>query len=411
MQREREKLRKKGELEGEEGDIGLSNSRNARMALASIVDGNVAQAIVLVLIVVDVVCVILELLLIATKCHCLAVYDDDKTANAAYGYGSSYSSYGSGSSYSSYGGSSYSSSYSSSYGSSYGSSDGRRLRILDWMDEYLDMGDPDDWGDGFSLHRRLAGDGVSESCIKNIDGKKNNEGAYAYSGQWLAKITATASASRCHRLSRALPQPSPSRPGALTYSFPAPTPRPRTGLFYSDEQYEWHHWLHYLSVGILVVFALQIISLFLIYCLEFFKEPLYILDAVVVFGAIYVETDERFTGGALFSILLSWRFLRIFHGLYTSFEVAHKQQHEKVNGERNKMLEVSGGVQAPFYPLPTTPPTHQISPKPTMPHPTPPPLHPSNPPDDRGDEAEGCQEEDVLPRIPRQTPRLRRGRR
>ena len=71
-------------------------------------------------------------------------------------------------------------SFSSSYSS--GSSDsGRRLRVLDWMDEYLDMGDPDDWGGGFS--RRLAGgDGPSLSCIKNIDGKKNDEGPYAFSG-------------------------------------------------------------------------------------------------------------------------------------------------------------------------------------------------------------------------------------
>ena len=172
MQKERERevaLAEDGQM------VTLSSTGNARMALASLVDGNYAQAVILVLILLDVVCVILELLLVATKCPCLQVYPDDETANA---YGSSYYGSNDGSSY--YGsndGSSYGSSYgeSTSYEStSYGSGDSRRLRVVDWMAEHLGMGDPDDWGDIVHTVRRLAGEGVPTSCIKRIDGKRNN---------------------------------------------------------------------------------------------------------------------------------------------------------------------------------------------------------------------------------------------
>ena len=46
-----------------------------------------------------------------------------------------------------------------------------------------------------------------------------------------------------------------------------------------------------------------------------------------------------FTGGALLGLLLSWRFLRVLHGLVTSLELQHKREHEKIAGERNNTVE------------------------------------------------------------------------
>ena len=42
-------------------------------------------------------------------------------------------------------------------------------------------------------------------------------------------------------------------------------------LVYSHTQHEWHVWLHWISVGICCIFALQIFVLMLCYRLEFFK--------------------------------------------------------------------------------------------------------------------------------------------
>ena len=55
-------MRKRGEEGGENGDVALATN-NARMALASVVDGNGAQAVVFVLIVLDVIAVLMELVL------------------------------------------------------------------------------------------------------------------------------------------------------------------------------------------------------------------------------------------------------------------------------------------------------------------------------------------------------------
>lgn len=340
MQREREKAKK-------QGDVGLSSTGNARLALASVVDGNVAQVIVLMLILLDVICVLMELVLLWTKCPCLTEYENcDKvnwiddvaygedccgktsTSYGAYSSYSSYSSYGDrrlggsssyytpacdessygDSSYSSYGDSSYSAYGESSYsGSAYGSTaysdssyGGRRLRIVDWMAEYLGMGDPDDWGDKYEVlrkltSRRLAGAGPQMSCVENYKSEKNED--------------------------------IDSIPGY-------------DGTFFSHEQHEWEVVLHWLSVGILVVFAVQIFLLLCIYCAEFFKEPAYVADLIVVYGALLIELNKAFKGGSLFVILLSWRLLRVIHGVFTSFELQHKQQHEKVHNERNKILEM-----------------------------------------------------------------------
>jgi len=83
--------------------IFFRGSGNARMQLAMLIDGTEAQAVVLGLILLDVICIICELLLVATICPC-GTYPAASHHGSSYdsSYGSSYISY---SSYSSYGGS------------------------------------------------------------------------------------------------------------------------------------------------------------------------------------------------------------------------------------------------------------------------------------------------------------------
>ena len=158
-----QRAKEKAEING----VSFSKTQNARMALAGVVDGNWSQVIILTLVVLDVVCVLCELLLLATKCPCT----DKQVASMAYGYGSAYSSYGS-----AYGGSSYGSSYGdSSYSSSYSSSS--YSRRLDGFDEL----EPEDEAPllGYILDfmpshfsRRLAGGEFCPETTSPITGEK-----------------------------------------------------------------------------------------------------------------------------------------------------------------------------------------------------------------------------------------------
>merc|ERR1711998_325167 len=89
----------------------------------------------------------------------------------------------------------------------------------------------------------------------------------------------------------------------------------------SEDQFYWDFWLHMLSVGILLLFELQIVALMCIYGRDFFKNPYYMLDFVVVGVALVLEWPHglfEFKGGALVTLLLGWRLLRVVHGLVTS---------------------------------------------------------------------------------------------
>mmetsp|Transcript_856 Transcript_856/g.1574 ORF Transcript_856/g.1574 Transcript_856/m.1574 type:complete len:597 (+) Transcript_856:390-2180(+) len=285
-----QRAKEKAEIDG----VSFSKTQNARMALAGVVDGNWSQVVILTLVVLDVVCVLCELLLLATKCPCT----DKQVASMAYGYGSAYSSYGSaygGSAYgSSYGDSSYSSSYSSSsYGSSYG--DSSYSRRLDGFDEL----EPEDEAplldyilDFMPSHfsRRLAGGEFCPEATSPITGEKER-------------------------------------------------------FMYSWEQNWYHHWLSVMSISILWIFATQVGMLMIIYGLDFFKNMWYVLDLIVVAGALILELAIKVTGGPLFTLLLSWRFFRVAHGLLTSMELTHKREHDKVKQLKAKTLQFIVGTR------------------------------------------------------------------
>jgi len=188
------------------------------MQLAMLIDGNWAQVVILALIILDVVCVIIELVLFATMCPCATYPEGD------YSY----------------------SAYSTAY-SAYNSYSGRRL---------------------------VASSG--EQCQK---------GEYEY----------------------------------------------------SHEQHEWHVVLHWISVSILCIFGLQIVTLMALYRLAFFKNAFYVLDFVVIGGALFCEMTTYFAAGKLFIIILSWRMLRVVHGIMSSVELQAKAKEAKLEAERDKL--------------------------------------------------------------------------
>mmetsp|Transcript_10548 Transcript_10548/g.15736 ORF Transcript_10548/g.15736 Transcript_10548/m.15736 type:complete len:271 (-) Transcript_10548:147-959(-) len=89
--------------------------------------------------------------------------------------------------------------------------------------------------------------------------------------------------------------------------------------------------IEYTSVAVLSVFAVDNILLLLANGLEYFKNPLYVIDAIVVALAIVFETALRDSFAASIIIVgRAWRFVRIGHGVY---ETTHPEETEADKGE------------------------------------------------------------------------------
>lgn len=262
-------------------DYKFSTQRNARMKLATIIDGNVTQIVVMSLILVDVICVLGELLLVATKCPC-AAYGDD------YGYYSYYS-------------------YANNTNSSYDNGHRRELEVGEAV-----VADLVEWG-GRGL--REAGPGMVHRLVgwmaEATDGWMPGYDAPGWWEDWKDLEGRRLAGGGCEEGTKV----------------------------YSHDQHVWEHSLHVVSVSILWIFAAQIAALIALYGCEFFRNLFYVLDLVVIAGALVLES-MHITAGGLFVLLLSWRGLRVVHGLMSSIELQHKRQEERLTQERWKFMKM-----------------------------------------------------------------------
>lgn len=99
----------------------------------------------------------------------------------------------------------------------------------------------------------------------------------------------------------------------------------------SQKQQDWETVLHSISVSILILFALQILFVMCTYRMKFFRNKFFVLDAVVIGGALILELGFHVKEGVLLVVLLLWRCGRICHGLLTTLELGHKTMHSKIN--------------------------------------------------------------------------------
>ena len=114
-----------------------------------------------------------------------------------------------------------------------------------------------------------------------------------------------------------------------------------------------HEVLFWFSTAILAVFAVELLGLLVVFRLNFFRTPLYVLDLVVVVTALAFEiTLKGQTDGdlaATFIFVRLWRFVRVGHGLYASVhEIDHLhmdelEQHIKHIEEELKALRAANG--------------------------------------------------------------------
>mmetsp|Transcript_17521 Transcript_17521/g.24518 ORF Transcript_17521/g.24518 Transcript_17521/m.24518 type:complete len:271 (-) Transcript_17521:230-1042(-) len=97
--------------------------------------------------------------------------------------------------------------------------------------------------------------------------------------------------------------------------------------------------VEFASLAILFVFAIDNFLLMLANGWAFFKNPLYVLDTVVVLAAIVFETVLRSTfAGGLVILARTWRFVRIGHGVFETSETLQEYHHKE-----HKEAEKGGG--------------------------------------------------------------------
>ena len=81
------------------------------------------------------------------------------------------------------------------------------------------------------------------------------------------------------------------------------------------------------SLSILSLFLSQQMLLILVYGSYFFRKPFYVLDFIIVSGAIILESSLSSPGGGLLVVLMLWRAARVVHG----FAISLKTEQKSVN--------------------------------------------------------------------------------
>jgi len=273
--------------------VQLSSTMNARMKVASLIDGNTMQVIVLVLVFVDVVCVILELTILFTKCPCN--YSGGGSSN---GDDSAYSAYGSGSSYggSSYGGSSYDT------GASYSSYE-RRLEEIEDADTDADLSWSEWWDKLAWLH-----DNMLPGSGRALAGGACPKTGYQFSEvqhDWEVYLN------------------------LLSVSI--------------------------LLIFAMQISALLFLYGFDFFKNVFYSADFVIVYGALLLETTHIHGWFHVQGGGLFVLLLFWRIVRVIHGFATSVEMHHAKLETKITADRNKMHELivisrrKGAAQKMFF--------------------------------------------------------------
>ena len=121
-----------------------------------------------------------------------------------------------------------------------------------------------------------------------------------------------------------------------------------------------HSALIWTSVTIGLVFLLEVLAQLLILQLAFLRNPLYVVDMLIIVVALVLEISlymASYTGQAALSGLLmlsrSWRFVRIGHALYTMSsmkkELRGQHQHSSESSSSEE-LQASAGKAGPGTP-------------------------------------------------------------
>ncbi|KAJ0092696.1 hypothetical protein Patl1_26200 [Pistacia atlantica] len=90
-----------------------------------------------------------------------------------------------------------------------------------------------------------------------------------------------------------------------------------------------HVWYHWVEIGILILLSVKIVGLAIGLGSSFFRRPGYVIDGVVVIGAIILEIFLKEKGGGLIVVVSLWRVLRLVE---SAFELSDEAIEAQIEG-------------------------------------------------------------------------------
>lgn len=126
-------------------------------------------------------------------------------------------------------------------------------------------------------------------------------------------------------------------------------------------QFKVEQGLHYVSVAALSVVMTQILLQMLAYGIKFWYRIDYIIDFLIVGVALVIENlPTTIKGEELVIFLLTWRFLRVGHGLLFAQDIIHTRQERKIKQiafEAARRADVKNDKKAKVFPPPVIKPS------------------------------------------------------
>jgi len=97
--------------------------------------------------------------------------------------------------------------------------------------------------------------------------------------------------------------------------------------------------LHWVTVAILILFAMELLLVIFAYGLHIFRKPFYLIDIVVVTGSLIFDIvlwtlqqnyDYDFIAGFVLLLSRGWRVVRIVHGVIVGIEEKTKENKKRL---------------------------------------------------------------------------------
>ena len=98
----------------------------------------------------------------------------------------------------------------------------------------------------------------------------------------------------------------------------------------SVQQYNVEHALHIASLVILYIFAVHLLLEMVAFGKGFFRTWTYDVDVIIVAVALIFEQGQFAQEGALLTLLLLWRAIRVVHAVLSSIEIEHQLAEESL---------------------------------------------------------------------------------
>lgn len=98
-------------------------------------------------------------------------------------------------------------------------------------------------------------------------------------------------------------------------------------------------WFHWVGIGILGILLVKTLGLLVGQGWVFFTQPGYIVDGLVLIGAVFMEVFMAGKGGGLLVVVSLWRVIRVVENAFELSDEAIESQIEAIKNELDLLKE------------------------------------------------------------------------